>query len=831
MRELQHYRYEDIISQIHHLPISRFILAIFITFINYSVLTLYDTLGFRYIGVTMPFRNIYPASFTAYSLGHNIGLSILSGGAVRYRFYSAWGVTAGKITQLISFCGVTYWIGFLALGGTALLTTPASRFAGLHLSSVIIRFLGFCFLATLIFYFTLTAIRKKTIRIRQWEFALPSTQTAGLQLLLSVCDWLLASSILYILLPVSQEVSFPLFVSFFLLSAIIGAISNIPGGLGVFETVLLILLKNDIDPSILIGRLLVFRFIYYLLPLLVSSLFFILYETYNRQKMWKPHLTRLRSIISHVMPIYLSVMVFMAGAILLFSGVTPTLHGRLAFLSRLIPLFGIEMSHLFSSLVGLGLLLLARGIHQRLDAAYYLSMILLAMGIVFSLTKGFDYEEALILSVFLLLLAPSRRHFYRKASLIADYFTPGWIVMIGLVLICAGGLGYFSYKHVEYTNELWWEFTVRGDASRFLRAGVALAVMLITIASHRMLRPVSPASTIPPSDEDMRFAETLVQNSSSTMAHLALLGDKAFLFDKAHTAMIMYAIHGKNWVALGDPLGKADAVTDLLWQYKEMCHHAGSWPVFYQIKPGMIPEYLDLGLSLLKLGEEGRVPLESFNLKGGSFKNQRRIIHHLEQDGCIFKIIPTNQIQGIIPNLKTISDDWLSSKNTHEKRFSLGFFNESYLSKQPIAIIEKNDRITAFANILQSADKHELSIDLMRYSQNAPDSVMEYLFLKLMLWGKDAGYTWFNLGMAPLSGLQEHTLAPVWHRFGSFLYLHGEHFYNFQGLRQYKEKFKPIWEPRYLASRSGFALPRILTDIASLISGGIRGAVMRDGKN
>jgi phosphatidylglycerol lysyltransferase len=104
---------------------------------------------------------------------------------------------------------------------------------------------------------------------------------------------------------------------------------------------------------------------------------------------------------------------------------------------------------------------------------------------------------------------------------------------------------------------------------------------------------------------------------------------------------------------------------------------------------------------------------------------------------------------------------------------------------------------------------------------------MDALFLELMLWGREQGYRWFNLGMAPLSGLEERTLAPPWNRAGAWIFRHGEHFYNFQGLRRYKEKFDPVWEPRYLACPGGLALPRVLADIAALIAGGLRGVVGR----
>jgi phosphatidylglycerol lysyltransferase len=99
-----------------------------------------------------------------------------------------------------------------------------------------------------------------------------------------------------------------------------------------------------------------------------------------------------------------------------------------------------------------------------------------------------------------------------------------------------------------------------------------------------------------------------------------------------------------------------------------------------------------------------------------------------------------------------------------------------------------------------------------------------------MLWGKAQGYRWFNLGMAPLAGLDAHRLAPTWHKLGRLIHRYGEDFYNFEGLRQYKEKFQPEWRPRYLAAPGRLALPRVLLDVTTLISGGVSETLHRDGR-
>jgi phosphatidylglycerol lysyltransferase len=140
-------------------------------------------------------------------------------------------------------------------------------------------------------------------------------------------------------------------------------------------------------------------------------------------------------------------------------------------------------------------------------------------------------------------------------------------------------------------------------------------------------------------------------------------------------------------------------------------------------------------------------------------------------------------------------------------------------------VARRGGAIVAFVNLWRGAST-EISVDLMRYNQDAPKGVIDYLLIECMLWGKRQGYRWFNLGMAPLSGLEEHALAPTWHKLGRMVQRYGEMFYPFEGLRKYKEKFLPVWRPRYLAAPDGLAMAGALLDVTALISGGV-GKVLR----
>ena len=170
--------------------------------------------------------------------------------------------------------------------------------------------------------------------------------------------------------------------------------------------------------------------------------------------------------------------------------------------------------------------------------------------------------------------------------------------------------------------------------------------------------------------------------------------------------------------------------------------------------------------------------------------------------------------------LAKISDDWLHAKGHKEKGFSVGRFDPAYLKHFDMAVVRANGRTIAFANIWKTANKLELSVDLMRHAEDMPYGTMDFLFIHLMQWGQQQGYRWFNLGMAPLSGLEARRLSPLWSKLGALLYQHGNALYGFEGLRAYKEKFLPEWEARFVAGPQGISFARTLIDLQALIGSG-----------
>jgi len=520
-------------------------------------------------------------------------------------------------------------------------------------------------------------------------------------------------------------------------------------------------------------------------------------------------------------PQALAILAFIAGMVLLFSGATPAAEGRLAFLDRFLPLGVLETSHFLGSLVGAALLLLSQGLMRRLDAAYYLTVGAVSVGIVTSLLKGIGYEEAAMLAVVLALLVNARPEFDRKAAFFETRFSASWIASVVAAIVSSIWLGLFAFKHVEFSANLWWQFALHAEASRFMRASVGALAMLLFVALTRLIG-YAPHEIPEPSEDDLDAAAAIIARHGAASSNLVFLRDKAILFNEARSGFLMYGVQGRSWIALGDPVCPAEQVPDFIRMFLERCDDFGATPVFHEVHKDYLHHYVDFGLTFIKLGEEARVNLEKFSLESSQASRFRQSIRRLAKDGLSFRVLPPEEVAPIMDELQMVSDDWLSEKTGGEKGFSLGFFNRDYLARFPIAVIEREGRILAFADLWASSLNRELSVDLMRYHHDAPKGVMEALFAHLMVWGKEAGYQSFALGMAPMSGFEQSPVAPLWTRLGFFLYEHGEPIYNFQGLRAFKEKFNPVWESRYMASPGGFRLPRILADVAALIAGGYR---------
>jgi phosphatidylglycerol lysyltransferase len=822
--ELRAYRLHAVLHDLTSLSAGRVLAALALTVTGHLVHVGYDLLALRYAEQPLPVRRIAFGSLVTYSVSAVTGFTGMVGASLRYRFWSWWGVPPARIAEAVGFATLTAGLGAAGAAGAAAVLDPAALSRPLHLSPGALRLVGVALLLVVAGYLLACALVRRPLRVRGVPVRLPGPSLGAAQVVVATLDWAIAGSVFFVLLP-AHDLSLAGFLTLFLVAQTGGIVAHLPAGLGVFDAGMLVLLRPFVTPATAVASLVAYRAIAYVLPALAAGVSLAGWEIGLRREPLLHALRRSRRWLAALVPSTLSGATILAGSVLLASGATPGVPTRLAWLAGIVPLGVIEAAHFAGSLAGVGLLLLARGLHRRLDAAYHLTVLALAVGISASLLKGGDFEEALVLGGVLALVAPARGRFYRRAALLSGPWSPGWLAAVALALAGTVWLGLFSYRHVGYSHDLWWRFALDADAPRWLRAEVGVAVLLAVAGLTYLLGP-SHGGGPAPGEEQMERAAHLARETGELRLYLALLGDKSLLFGPRGGAL-MYAVSGRSWIAMGDPVGPPEERRELAWRLKELADRHAGWPVFYEVGRQNLPLYVDLGSTLVKIGEEGRVPLAAWSLDGSARARQRRTVRAVERANCRFEIVAPEDVPPLLPELRLVSDAWLAAKHTREKRFSLGFFDERYLRHFPVAVVRNERGIQAFANLWLSGSREEFTLDLMRYHPGAPRGIMEYVLTRLILWGRNEGYAWFNLGMAPLSGLESRALAPLWSRFGALAFRHGEHFYNFRGLREYKAQFGPVWEPRYLAVPSRLALPRVLSNLATLVSGSLAGAVAK----
>ncbi len=784
--------------------------ALGLTAAGYLALCGYDYLAFIYLRHPLPVRKVALAAFIGYAFTNSVGHSVISGGSVRFRLYSVWGLTPVEISKLLLFTFATFHLGMWALQAVLFMVYPVRVGQLLHIGPVATAALGAALGATVVGYIVWTLVRKKPIRIKRLELEIPTLPVTLGQIVVVAIDVMLAAAVVYVLVPDRGGVGLGAFVAVYLVALLGGYISQVPGGLGVLEGLMILLLTPALDDAEVLGAMLVYRVIYCLLPLCLAVLLLGFFEIRK-----EPDVSRVAQIAARseewLIPNTLAALTFIAGGILLMSGATPATPGRLDRLNQLVPLAVIELAHLLATLVGLALLVLAQGLRLRLAAAFAVGAGALCVGAATSLLSGGHYAGAIFLGLLLAALVPCRRHFFRRAPLGSIWLSPQWFGAVGAALLGACIVAFVAFR--GSAEHSWSSFAIDAEASRTIRSLVAVAAVGVALAVANGLRraPLRPA---PPSPEHLERAARLAAASERSIAHLALVGDKSLLFSGTGDAFIMYAACRHTWVALGDPVGPANRRQELAWDFWEHARRCGARTVVYKAHPDDVGTYLDLGLTALKLGEEARVDLKSFAPQG----SLREAMSRAERDGWRLEMVPPQAVPARLDELRAVSEAWLKGRGAREPGFAEGRFDEAYLRRTPAMIVVRAGRMAAFANLWPAGGREELTVDLLRYTPDAPARIMDYVLAGTMAWGAAEGYRWFTLGMAPLPGPETKALSPFWQRVGAAAFRFGEHFESVQALREYKESFAPSWTPRYLALPGGLRMARSLRDLASLIA-------------
>ena len=280
-KELGQYDFKNIIQSLSQISHSNIYLAIGLTLTGYSVISFYDKIALAYLQYPLPIQKIITTAFVSYAVCNTTSFALIVGGGIRYYFYRSYAVPHKTIAQILAFSNLTFWIGLLAVGGLTFLIEPLAIPKLLHLHFATVRPIGAIFLVIVSIYLYFSW-QQKSLKIKGQTVTIPSLSISTAQIAISAGDWAIASAVLYVLLPSHANLSYWSFLGIYLLGITAAIISHIPGGLGVFETIVIYLLPKQITTTDALGSLLAYRGIYYLLPLAIALFYWLIYEIKKR---------------------------------------------------------------------------------------------------------------------------------------------------------------------------------------------------------------------------------------------------------------------------------------------------------------------------------------------------------------------------------------------------------------------------------------------------------------------------------------------------------------------------------------------------------------------
>ena len=522
-----------------------------------------------------------------------------------------------------------------------------------------------------------------------------------------------------------------------------------------------------------------------------------------------------------------SIILFTSGIINILSVSVRPLSVREGLLLEIVPSDVIYASKFVTLMLGIFLGITAVNLYRRKRRSLILASILSFLSILFHLTKGLDYEEAVLFSFVLILLFLSRKEYYVKSEvksykhvIITFAVSFSFILLYGVFgfwLLDKKGFGVnftlwqsitHTIEQILLTNNT--QFVPRTHYAGFFVDSLQVSVIfIIGYICSLIFAPV--ASEFIKNAKDTNNAKNLVKDYGRTaLDYFKIWSDKVYFFPKDKKAFISYGVASGAAVSLGDPVGSEKGIFTAISEFYNYCTQNGWKCCFYQVLPNYLKLYKTLGFKHFKVGDEAIVDLIKFEESIENNKPRKKVVNWFGKHAYKTERIEPPLSKGVMGELKEVSDDWLCIKKKKERSFTLGYFDKKYVSSTPVFVVkDPKGEIIAFANIIHSGAEGESTVDLMRHKENSPNGTMDFLFIKLFLHLRKRSFTRFTLGLAPLSGFrvdEKSTRAEkIVHQFAqnnSFLF-------SFKGLKTYKSKYANYWEPRYLIYKNIIDLPAI----------------------
>lgn len=614
---------------------------------------------------------------------------------------------------------------------------------------------------------------------------------------------------LYIsMLALGFDASWPAAIIGYIVMVILLIASPFLRGLGAIELSLTFVLQQFGFPVLAAATItLLFRFFEFWIPLLAGIVSFI---------------TKKDNLILRILP---ACIILVLGIVNIISAITPAIPTRLRMVKDLLPENLIITSNSLVLVFGLILVIISIFLLQGSRRAWYTALFLTVFSVIGHLFKAADYEEALLAFIAASALWYTRSSYKLKPN--AKLVSINYLVLLYavLALLAYGVLGFYfiDKRHfgidfhfmqaLKAVLKLFFLIDYHGITpltrfgERFQDSIYISGAAVILFVVFSLLRPYfsKPYN----SEQDFDLAKQLLQQyGSSPLDYFKVYPDKFLFFKPDKTAFISFKVTRHFAIVLEDPVaGNEKAQQEMIRLFEDFCAQNGFISAYYRVPEKSLPLYTTAGYKFIPIGEEAVLDLTGFTLDGGKMKTTRSAISRLTAEGYCLKVYQEPIKEGLLQKLEKVSDNWLAELHQKEVAFTQGVFDTSILKTQTIITVEdEEEKVYAFLNLVPDYAAGEATYDLIRKVSDAPNGVLDMLLAKTFIYLKEQGYTSVNMGLAPLSGMEDVNITQ---KTIKYAYENFKVFGQFKGLRKYKEKFYPNWEKKYLIYSHNYHLLQV----------------------
>jgi len=822
-RELSGLSLRDALKTIENIPHGGFYWAVLVGLLAVLTMFFYDYLLLRSLGAKATIGKTLRVSWIANSFNGVLGFGGLAGASLRALMYRPYVKEQKQLIKAIAWMAPSLGSGLSILAFFAIIDVLPVWQVLADVKWLWLALIGvFAVLPAYIFF-------------SKWKGKeMASAKTTTMYTLVSFVEWTSAGVTAYFILELlGVPITFTQALGAYVIAAVAGTISMVPGGIGSFDLIFIIALQSfHIEKSVVLSALLLFRLVYYFIPFgvgLIVAAFEMpsvvagYFEEQNgaskqSKDAWGVLWSIQRVVLERLGNLSLAALTFMTGLFLLISMIAPVYTGDWEIL-----MYEPDwMMPILSGLVfGFGLILLAltRGIYRRTKRSYWLALVAMCGGGLACLMRGMNWRLALFIFIAGLLLFLLRGQFTRIRSEVTTIGTVFFILIAGGALLL-----YYSVCKLILMVSLSPEFEL-GDIIVQSAAGINMSTLFaalfvpvyLFLGAYWFDRTRNIFIGEPASPE--RLQSFLEVYGGHVLSHLGYTGDKWFFFSRDGKALIQFAKKGNRLVVLGDPSGAPESYREGLEEFLGVADQYGYRVVFYQVHSELMPLYHDLGFRFFKLGEEAVVDLTKYSVNGKEHPELLEIKDRFEREGYSFAMIEPPIDSRMIAMLKTVSDAFMGKRK--ERRFSLGLFDCDYVQRAPIGVLRDREGVVhAFVSVLPAYRNGEISVDLLRSLPDAPEGALNCVLLHLINWAKERGYEKFNLGLTPLSNAGQAERSFMLEQIAGAIFRNVNHAYGLSGERSFKESYDPIWESKYLAYRRNRSLPWTIFHVSRLIHDG-----------